>query len=97
MAYDRFQFEQDILTAWGITTDLHDLTIGVIEHNMTTDQIANVLIGLEALYNLRFERLFAHFEQSIAQPTLPPQEPLGEPFSTILHENLFDLYEGQSK
>lgn len=30
----------------------------------------------------------------MTEPKLPAQEPLGEPFAKILHENLWDLYEG---
>ena len=63
--YDRFKFEQDLLTTWGITTDLHDLTTAVLERGLTPDEVANVLLGLETLYNIRFEELFRQFELSI--------------------------------
>jgi hypothetical protein len=67
MKYDRFEHEQQIMSCWNICEDLKELSIGVMEHDMTQDQIANVLIGLEELYKLKFERLFNQFELSIKE------------------------------
>jgi hypothetical protein len=65
--FDRFEFEQDLMRAWGIVDDIRDLTAGVLEHGMTPDQISNVLVGMETLYQLRFERLMAQFERAVDQ------------------------------
>lgn len=67
MKYDRFEHEQQIMACWNICDELKELSIGVMEHDMTTDQIANVLIGLEELYKLKFDRLFSQFELSIKE------------------------------
>ena len=63
MKYDQFDFEQQIMNCWNITTDLKDLNEGVLESDLSKDQIANTLIGMEQLYNIRFEKLFRIFEQ----------------------------------
>lgn len=65
--FDRFEFEQQIMSCWNITTDLKDLTEGVLEHDLSPDQIANALMGMEQLYNIRFEKLFREFEQLVNQ------------------------------
>lgn len=65
--FDRFDFEQQIMNCWNVTTDLHDLQEGVLESNMTKDQITNVLMGMEQLYQLRFDKLFRMFEQGIRE------------------------------
>jgi hypothetical protein len=65
--FNRFDFEQQIMSCWGVTTDLKDLSEEVMEGNLTKDQITNVLMGLEQLYNIRFEKLFRQFEQLIRE------------------------------
>lgn len=67
MKYDRFGHEQQIMSCWNICDDLKVLTEGVLESDMTTDQISNVLIGLTDLYQLKFDKLFKTFEASIKQ------------------------------
>lgn len=58
-----FDLEQQILDCWTITSQLDTLLEGVLEHDMTTDQIANVLLGLKGLYDLKFDKAFRTFEQ----------------------------------
>ena len=66
-AFDRFEFETQIMSCWGVTTDLNDLSEEVLEGDLTKDQITNVLIGIEQMYNSRFAKLFRQFEQLIHQ------------------------------
>ena len=65
--FDRFDFEQQIMSCWNITTDLKDLNEGVLESNLSKDQISNALIGIEQLYELRFNKLFQQFETLIQE------------------------------
>jgi hypothetical protein len=65
--FNRFDFEQQIMNCWNVTTDLRDLQEGVLESNMTKDQITNVLMGLEQLYQLRFDKLFCMFDQGVCE------------------------------
>ena len=65
--FDRFDFEQQIMSCWNITTDLKDLNEGVIESNLSKDQISNALMGIEQLYELRFNKLFEQFETLVRE------------------------------
>jgi hypothetical protein len=65
--FDRLEMETQIMSCWNVTTDLKDLTEGVLEHDMSHDQIANALIGMQELYAIRFDKLFRTFEQLVNQ------------------------------
>ena len=64
--FDRFDFEQQIMKVWSITDDLDLLLEGVLEKDMSKDDISNVLLGLKELHNMRTEKLFDMFELGIA-------------------------------
>jgi hypothetical protein len=66
-AFDRFDFEQQIMSCWHVTTDIKDLSEEVLEGDMTKDQITNVLIGMEQMYEIRFNKLFRQFEQLVRE------------------------------
>ena len=59
---DRFNFEQDIYKCWHIVDDLKQLTEMVVDRDISTDDIANVLLGLQTLYDDRFKQLVENFE-----------------------------------
>jgi len=62
MPSDRFDFEQQIQKCWLVTDDIYELAEGVLEHNLTTDQITNVLFGMKEMYELKFNKLWDMFE-----------------------------------
>jgi hypothetical protein len=62
MASDRFDFEQQIQKCWLVTEDIYELAEGVLEHNLTSDQITNVLFGMKEMYELKFNKLWDMFE-----------------------------------
>jgi hypothetical protein len=62
MASDRFDFEQQIQKCWLVTDDIYELAEGVLEHDLTTDQITNVLFGMKEMYELKFNKLWDMFE-----------------------------------
>ena len=55
-------FEQDIYQCWHIIDDLKQLTEMVLDRDASTDDIANVLLGLQSLYDDRFEQLLESLE-----------------------------------
>ena len=57
-----FDLEQEIMNAWHVVDDIDLLHENVIETDMSTDDIANALIGLAKIYNMRFEKVFNMFE-----------------------------------
>ncbi len=61
--FDRFKMEDQIMNCWRVVDDIHDLTEGVCEHNLTQDQISNILIGMEQLYTIRFNKLYDEFSK----------------------------------
>jgi hypothetical protein len=65
--FDRFDFEQQIMACWNVTNDLKDLSEEVLEGDLTKDQITNALIGIEQLYEIRFNKLFRQFEQLVRE------------------------------
>jgi hypothetical protein len=62
MALDRFDFEQQIMDCWKVTDEINTTAEGIIEHDLTADQISNILIGLKELYELKFNKLWDCFE-----------------------------------
>ena len=58
--------EDKILDCWKITDDLNTLFTAFDLKEMDEDEIQNVHLGLIALYNLKFERLFDTFEKVLA-------------------------------
>jgi hypothetical protein len=59
---NRNDLEQQIMACWNVTSDIYTLCEGVLESDMTTDQIANTLLGMKQLYELRFDKMFRTFE-----------------------------------
>jgi hypothetical protein len=66
-AFNRFDFEHQIMNCWNVTTDLKDLNEAVLDTDMTKDQIANALMGIEQMYEIRFNKLFRQFEQLVRE------------------------------
>lgn len=64
---DRFDLEQDIMKCWNVTDDINLVYKNVMENDMTTDDIANALLGLKTLYEMKFEELFRDFEVLISE------------------------------
>lgn len=63
----RFDLEDKIMAAWNVVSDVKLLSETIYETNMTEDQVQNYLIGIEALYTMRFNDLFKTFEILIQQ------------------------------
>lgn len=67
---DRFDLEQDIMKCWNVTDDINLVYKNVMENDMTTDDIANALLGLKTLYEMKFEELFRDFETLVGMGKL---------------------------
>ena len=65
MSKTRFDMEQEIMGCWNIIEDIKVLHEGVVERDLTTDQISNILLGMQEMYQLKFNILFETFEQSL--------------------------------
>jgi hypothetical protein len=64
---DRFDFEQALLECWKITDEIGLLNKNVLEgkiggDEMSQDEISNFLLGLETIYEHKFDVLWNGFE-----------------------------------
>ena len=60
-----YDLEQQIMECWRVTDDMKILTEEVMEGDFSKDQICNVLIGLEQLYAIKFNKLFRTYEKHL--------------------------------
>ena len=67
---DRFDLEQNILDCWKITDDVNLLYKNVMEEELDKDKISNILLGLQAIYSMRFEQLWETFENLVSKREL---------------------------
>jgi len=61
---DRFTLEDQIMQCWGVTDDL-DMVYSTEALYEDQDRMMNVLLGLQELYKIRFQRLFDTFEKMV--------------------------------
>ena len=62
MKYDRFDLEQLILKNWEVVTEIKHLR-ELMESKPTQDQVENYLLGLETIYEVKFNKLWDCFEE----------------------------------
>jgi len=67
MSSKQLDVEQSILSCWQITDDIKVIYQQYGDKGLTEDQLLNVLIGLETLYNMKFDKLFEEFEQMLKE------------------------------
>ena len=67
MKVDRFDLEQQILKCWNVTEDVDLLHRTLLDgpREMTTDEISNALLGIQTLYEMKFNELFNTFEKLV--------------------------------
>lgn len=65
-----FDLEQQILDLWKIVDELKLINAKMLDNNLSTDDISNMLIGLYTLYNLKFEDTFNTFENLVTDKKL---------------------------
>jgi hypothetical protein len=58
----QFDLEQAIIRLWGTDEDIELLYASVMEKNPSKDDIANALLGLKTIIQLRGEKCFELFE-----------------------------------
>ena len=63
---NRFDLEQEILNGWSVVDDIKTFSWKFSDSGpMSEDEVLNFMIGLEAIYQAKFEKLFNTFEQCI--------------------------------
>ena len=64
---NRFDLEQSIMKCWNVTDDVDLVYRAIMDEDMSTDSVANILLGIKTIYDLRFNELFAQFENMIEE------------------------------
>jgi len=67
---DRFDLEQQISECWNVTSDIRQVCEYVLDAPLEPnreDKVSNMLLGIEELYNLKFQKLFSTLETLIAE------------------------------
>jgi hypothetical protein len=63
MNHKQFDLEQGILNCWNICEDMKVIAENVLEaKTVDRDKVANMLLGMADLYQLKFEKTFSDFE-----------------------------------
>ena len=62
---DRFDLEQQIMECWNIIKDIQLLRETISDKIVTQDFQENYLLGLETIYETKFEKLWETFEKCI--------------------------------
>ena len=73
MSVNRFDFEQQIMECWNVTSDLKVVTEYLLDAPLEAgreDKIANMLMGMEQLYQVKFDKLFKQFEELVHEGKL---------------------------
>lgn len=55
MNKDRFTLEQNIMNCWNVVDDIKSLNKKYSNNGMTEDEVQNYLLGLETIYQVKFE------------------------------------------
>lgn len=67
---NRFDLEQEILQTWHVCDDIELIYKNVMDRDMSKDEIANVLLGIKSLYDMKFNQLWDTFEQCVSNKEL---------------------------
>ena len=61
----RFDMEQQIMDCWGVCEDIKSITKMHDIRALSEDELLNAMIGLETIYQMKFEILFDMFEAMV--------------------------------
>ena len=64
MSYNRFDHEARIMDCWSVCEDMNTVAESLADGGSREDAV-NALIGLNALYKMKFDQLWSVFEESI--------------------------------
>lgn len=60
---DRFELEQDIMNCWNVVEDIKTIYDRVDYDD--ADKVMNALLGLQTIYQMKFEDLWETFEKLV--------------------------------
>lgn len=59
---DRFELESRIMDCWSVVEDVKTVLHMGDHREVSEDELANALLGIHTLYQMKFEQLWATFE-----------------------------------
>ena len=88
---DRFDLEQHLMECWNVTSDVDMLLEAILDSPRFSDmpaeysdRIANMLLGVKELYEMRFERLWSTFEDCITTEFSPATDAVMDAHDTLV-------------
>ena len=64
------------MNCWSVVDDIKELSRCMLDRRkMSEDEISNYLLGIETIYQVKFERLFETFEMLIRQNAFHDRKP----------------------
>jgi len=70
MDSSRFELEDSLTACWGTKEDLELLYEEVLEGNSSNEELANAILGLVRLHDLRSAKAFRIFEEMIRKGSI---------------------------
>lgn len=67
MEVTRFTLEQEIMNCWQVVDDLRVIIDRMAKEDGSSADVFEAITGMRALYQMKFEQLFAVFEQLIQE------------------------------
>lgn len=67
MKFDRFDFEQAIMTAWNGNDDLDFILQTLENEELNMDEVMNLVIGIKELQNKKFKKIWDMFQSGISE------------------------------
>lgn len=64
--------EDEILSCWCITDEIGTVYESIMNDDMSKDEIANILLGLQQLYNIKFNRMFEQYSKMLSKGLIQP-------------------------
>ncbi len=62
---DRFDLEEQIMDCWGVVDDIKTVYSASDGREVSEDEMMNALLGIQTLYQMKFEKLYHTFETLI--------------------------------
>ena len=67
---NRFDLEEQITACWNTRDDIDLLYESILEKDMSKDEIANTLLGISQLHEMRCDRAFETFKCLVKDGTI---------------------------
>lgn len=71
---DRFDLEEQIMDCWGVVDDIKTVYSSGDNREVSEDEMMNALVGLQTIYQMKFEKLYQTFELMVSQGVFESQQ-----------------------